>query len=191
MCWCIVTHILKGCNSFSLSKGIQQVKPQINVITCNTFVGGWAFWLLDPLLISWHDVKASKTRNLYPRCCEDYRSHTYIWSSCSTMLSAFVVSFSTCGWRLVPGRPLFTYAYSVYMPILMAARFKALVCGPSFPGVVSSNPAGGHGNICLECCVLWGRGLCAGLIPLPEESYRLRRVWVCSWSLDRMEALSH
>jgi hypothetical protein len=31
---------------------------------------------------------------------------------------------------------------------------------------------------CCECCVLSGRGLGDGLITLPEESYRLRRVVV-------------
>jgi hypothetical protein len=30
-----------------------------------------------------------------------------------------------------------------------------------------------------ECCVLSGRGLCDGPIPLPEESYRLWCVTVC------------
>jgi hypothetical protein len=30
-----------------------------------------------------------------------------------------------------------------------------------------------------ECCVLSGRGLCDGLIPRPEESYRLWCVVVC------------
>jgi hypothetical protein len=28
-------------------------------------------------------------------------------------------------------------------------------------------------SVCCECCVLSGRGLCVGLIPRPEESYRL------------------
>jgi hypothetical protein len=32
--------------------------------------------------------------------------------------------------------------------------------------------------VCCECCVLSGRGLCDGLIPRPEESYRLWRVVV-------------
>jgi len=35
-----------------------------------------------------------------------------------------------------------------------------------------SNPAGGM-DVCRECCVLLGGGLCAGTIPRPEESYRL------------------
>ena len=38
---------------------------------------------------------------------------------------------------------MFTCVYSVYTPIPVAARSKALVCGRSFPGIVSSNPAGG------------------------------------------------
>jgi hypothetical protein len=32
-------------------------------------------------------------------------------------------------------------------------------------------------SVCCECCVLSGRGLCDGLIPRPEESYR---VWCVS-----------
>jgi hypothetical protein len=28
-------------------------------------------------------------------------------------------------------------------------------------------------NVCCECCVLSGRGLCGGLITRPEESYRV------------------
>ena len=43
--------------------------------------------------------------------------------------------------------------------------------------IVGSNPTGGM-NVCCECCVLSGRGLCDGLITLPEESYRLWRVVV-------------
>ena len=37
-----------------------------------------------------------------------------------------------------------------------------------------------------KCCVLSSRGLCAGLITRPEESYR---VW--SWILDNVETLAH
>jgi hypothetical protein len=33
-------------------------------------------------------------------------------------------------------------------------------------------------DVCCECCVLSGRGLCDGLIARPEESYRLWRVVV-------------
>ena len=43
-------------------------------------------------------------------------------------------------------------------------------------------------SVSCECCVLSGRGLCDGPIPLPEESYRLWCVWVWSWRLDN-EAL--
>jgi hypothetical protein len=34
-------------------------------------------------------------------------------------------------------------------------------------------------DVCCECCVLWGRGLCDELITRPEESYRLWCVDVC------------
>jgi hypothetical protein len=69
----------------------------------------------------------------------------------------------------------------------VSARSKAWVRGRSLAGIVGSNPAGGM-DVCCECCVLSGRGLCYGLITRPEESYRcisdcdyesstLRRPW--------------
>jgi hypothetical protein len=42
----------------------------------------------------------------------------------------------------------------------------------SLAGIVGSNSAEGM-DVCRECCVLSGRGLCDGLITRPEESYRL------------------
>jgi len=52
----------------------------------------------------------------------------------------------------------------------VAARSKALVCGRSPAEIVGSNPAGGI-NVCSECYVLSGRGVCDKLITRPEESY--------------------
>jgi hypothetical protein len=34
-------------------------------------------------------------------------------------------------------------------------------------------------SVCCECCVLSSRGLCFGVITLPEEFYRLWCVVVC------------
>jgi hypothetical protein len=47
----------------------------------------------------------------------------------------------------------------------------------------------------VDICLLWvmcvvSRGLCVGLITLPEESYRVWCVWVPSCSLDKEEALA-
>ena len=53
-----------------------------------------------------------------------------------------------------------------------AARPKALVCGRSPAEIMGSNPTEGM-DVCCECCVLSGRGLCDELITRPEESYRL------------------
>ena len=61
------------------------------------------------------------------------------------------------------------------MPVPVAARFKAWVCGRSPAVIVGSNPAGGM-NV---CCVLSGRGLCDELITGVEESYRMWCVVVC------------
>ena len=59
------------------------------------------------------------------------------------------------------------------LPIPMAARYKAWACGRSHAGIAGSNPAGGI-DVCCECCVSTGRGLCNMPIPWAEESY-----WVC------------
>ena len=73
----------------------------------------------------------------------------------------------------------------------MTARSKAYVCGLSPAGIVGSNSTGGM-DVCCECCVLSGRGLCDGLITRPEESYRLRCVGVCDLEiLVNEEALAH
>jgi hypothetical protein len=45
--------------------------------------------------------------------------------------------------------------------------------------------------VCCRCCVLSGRGLCVGMITLPEKSYRVWCVWVWSWILDNEKALVH
>ena len=52
----------------------------------------------------------------------------------------------------------------------MTARFKAWVwvCSPA--QIVGSNPTGGM-DVCCECRVLSGRGLCDELITRREESY--------------------
>jgi hypothetical protein len=52
---------------------------------------------------------------------------------------------------------------------------------------VGSNRTGGM-DVCCECSVLSGRGLCDGLIARPEESYRLRRVVVCDQETSNEEA---
>ena len=61
------------------------------------------------------------------------------------------------------------------MPVPVAARSKALVCGHSPAKTVGSNAT----VVYCECCVLSGRGLCDWLITRPEESYRLWCVVVC------------
>jgi hypothetical protein len=43
-------------------------------------------------------------------------------------------------------------------------------------------PLGSWMFVSCECCVLSGRGLCVGPITRTEESYRVRCVWVWSWS---------
>ena len=67
--------------------------------------------------------------------------------------------------------------------IPVAVRSKGRVCGRLLAANTGSNPAGSI-SVCCEYCVLSGRGLCEGLIPRPEESYRL---CVCGhvWEWER------
>jgi hypothetical protein len=67
-------------------------------------------------------------------------------------------------------------------------RSKASACGRTVAGIVGSNPSGGIHVYC-ECRVLSGRGLCEGLIPRLEESYRLWCVTVCDLETSRMRRL--
>jgi hypothetical protein len=67
----------------------------------------------------------------------------------------------------------------IITPIPVAAQSKALVCGWALAGIMGSNPTGGMDVCVLWVFVLWGRGLCDGPIPRPEESYRLWCVSDC------------
>ena len=69
-------------------------------------------------------------------------------------------------------RKLYVLSESIGRVMSAAARSKAWVYGRSLAGIMDSNPAGGM-DVCFECCMLSGRGLCDGLITRPEESYRL------------------
>jgi hypothetical protein len=62
-----------------------------------------------------------------------------------------------------------------YSSITFAEPVGRAVYGRSLAGIVDSNPASGMDVSC-ESCVLSGRDVCVGLIPCPEESYRM---WVC------------
>ena len=56
--------------------------------------------------------------------------------------------------------------------IAAAPRSMAWFCGRLLAGILGSNTVGGM-DVCCECCVLSGRGLCVGKIFHAEESYRV------------------
>ena len=60
--------------------------------------------------------------------------------------------------------------------------------GRSLAEIVGSNPTGGM-DVCCECCVLSGTGLCDELITRPEESYGLWRVVVCDQQTSKTRRL--
>jgi hypothetical protein len=57
--------------------------------------------------------------------------------------------------------------------------------GRSSAEIVGSNPSGGM-DVCCECRVLSGRGLCDELITRPEKTYRMWCVVVCDLETSRM-----
>jgi len=67
----------------------------------------------------------------------------------------------------------------------LAALSKAWVCGRSPAEIVGSNPNGGM-DVCCECFVLSGRGLCDEPITPPEKSYALWCVVVWDLETSRM-----
>ena len=72
-------------------------------------------------------------------------------------------------------------------PVPVAALSKTSVCGHSLVGIAGSNPAGGM-DVCCECCVLSGRGLCDGPITRPGESYHVWFVAVYDLKISRRSA---
>jgi hypothetical protein len=97
------------------------------------------------------------------------RSHTFVHNYAQSYYVQNVIT-------------VITVCCCVRMPILVATRSKAWVCGRSLAGIGVRIPPPAWAFVSCECCVLSGRGLCVGPITLPEESYRERereRVCVC------------
>ena len=70
-----------------------------------------------------------------------------------------------CGLKLIPVAARSKAWVCGLKLIPVAVRSKAWVCGRSLAGIMGSNPAGDV-DVCRECCVLSGRGLCDGADPL-------------------------
>jgi hypothetical protein len=74
------------------------------------------------------------------------------------------------------------------VPVPVETRFKAQVCGLPPAEIMGSNSTSGM-EVCCECCVLLGRGLCDGLITSIEESYRPWCVVVYNLETSQMRRL--
>jgi hypothetical protein len=72
----------------------------------------------------------------------------------------------------------------------VAARSKVYVCCRSPTEIVGSNPTTDM-DICRECCVLSGMGLCDELITRPEGTYRMWCVVVLFRNLVIEETMTH
>ena len=65
----------------------------------------------------------------------------------------------------------------------VAVRSKACVRNRWLAATAGSNTAGSM-DVCYECCVLSGKGLFDGLIPRPEETYRVCMCRMCVINCD-------
>jgi hypothetical protein len=85
----------------------------------------------------------------------------------------------------------FGYVMGIVKPTPVAARSKAWVCGPSFAGIVGTNPVGAWISVsCVLCCQV---EVSASGWSFVQRSATDRGVskWVWSRSLDNEEALAH
>ena len=86
----------------------------------------------------------------------------------------------------------FIYSAIVHcVPIPVASQTKASVCGRSLDGNACSNPAGDMDLSLVGVFVMSSRGLCDGLITRPDESYRVRCIWVWSGNFFNEEVQEH
>jgi hypothetical protein len=80
---------------------------------------------------------------------------------------------------------LYLFLSEAFLPIPMATRSKAT----RLLGLGVRIQPGACISVCCECCVLSGRGLCDGIITLPEEFYPV--YCVLMWSRKPVSLLRH
>ena len=74
------------------------------------------------------------------------------------------------------------------LPMPVAARSEAWVCGRSLVGIAGSNSDQAHGYLSVVNIVCYaGRGLCDGPTTRPRESYRVVCVCVCVVECDEVQ----
>jgi hypothetical protein len=116
-------------------------------------------------------------------CCLHFQSRRKI-ISCYSLFGKTTKNYQHSSYTNT-GR--YVICYLGILPVPMTARSKAYACGRSPAEIVGSNPTDGM-DVCCECCVLSGRGLCDELATRPEESYRLWRVAVCGIETSSMRS---
>ena len=111
--------------------------------------------------------------NSYEKSARNNRSHYKdCWNSCLHSNDGPITNKSR-------QPPLKLRMLIIHHPVAVAARSKAQVCERSPADMWVRIPRGARMSVCCECFVLWGRGLCVGLITRPEESYRVWCIIVC------------
>ena len=102
-------------------------------------------------------------------------------NTCSIFPSSFFVRSIAAAAAAAETLLVFCYVKLFILPVPVAARSNASVCGRSLAGVAGSNLTGEGSwvSVRCECCVSSGRGLCHEPITRLEKSYRLWCVAVC------------
>ena len=104
----------------------------------------------------------------------------HIWTSFSMNTKQYVLLKQSAFYYLVSekftslnstGESHFRWPKYTLELIPAAGRSKAQVYGSPLAEIVGSNPFL-RMDVCCECCVLSGKGVCGELITRPEESYR-------------------
>jgi len=94
------------------------------------------------------------------------------------MLSSTTLTLSKETWQSI------TLLYALDSPIPAVARSKGGSAVARLLRVRVRIPPEVWMSVPCECCVLSGRGPCDGPIIRPEDSHRVRCVWMRSWSPD-------
>ena len=75
----------------------------------------------------------------------------------------------------------------LHVPIAVATRSTAWVCGRSLSGIAGSNSGGAWMSVVSVVCCVVSVVFCQVEVSRPEDFYRLWCVWVWLWSLENEE----
>jgi len=153
--------------------------------------------LLVDLFESYDDARTNKRQSLqYAQHCM-YFVEFHVLLLCSFLLAFLYLVFTNNEVSLISHEalrsfiPYFTKPYEAVCRSQWPRGLRRGCAALRFLEICDRISPGAWMFVSKEHCVLSGRDLCIGLDTRPEESYRVCRVWVWSWTLHNEEALAH